>query len=99
MDTSICPDGMDAAALDVEQLLALRTQELQNALNSARALSDQAPCGLLTFDAAQRCVHVNRTLTNWLGRTEPPQFMHELVAPAWQDALQSYLDARRPLVH
>ena len=93
MDTSICPDGMDAAALDVEQLLALRTQELQNALNSARALSDQAPCGLLTFDAAQRCVHVNRTLTNWLGRTEPPQFMHELVAPAWQDALTEHVES------
>ncbi|MDP3836168.1 MAG: PAS domain S-box protein [Hydrogenophaga sp.] len=99
MDTSICADGMDTSALEFERLLALRTRELQTALDSARSLSDQATCGLLTFDAAQHCVHLNRTLLDWLGRTEAPQHLHELVAPQARDALTAHVESLRQSGH
>jgi PAS domain S-box-containing protein len=95
MDTSISPTGMEASALELEQLLALRTQELQSALNSARALSDQAPCGLLTFDATQRCVYLNQTLLGWLGREEAPLHLHDLVVPDARGALTAHVESLR----
>ncbi|WP_084360526.1 PAS domain-containing sensor histidine kinase [Hydrogenophaga palleronii] len=93
MDTPICPPGMETSALDVEHLLALRTQELQAALDSARALCDQAPCGLLTFDAQLRCLHINQTLLGWLGRSEAPTHLHELVAAGAREALTAHVES------
>lgn len=95
MDTSICPDGMDAPEQQqrLEQLLALRTQELQAALDSARSLCDQATCGLLTFDAAQRCVHLNQTLHNWLGHGSVGAHLNGLVAPRSREALTAHVES------
>lgn len=95
MDTSICPDGMDAPEQQqrLEQLLALRTQELQAALDSARSLCDQATCGLLTFDAAQRCVHLNQTLHNWLGHGSAGAHLNGLVAPRSREALTAHVES------
>lgn len=95
MDTSICPDGMDAPEQQqrLEQLLALRTQELQAALDSARSLCDQATCGLLTFDAAQRCVHLNQTLHNWLGHGAADAHLNGLVTPRSREALTAHVES------
>jgi PAS domain S-box-containing protein len=95
MDTSICPDGMDAPEQQqrLEQLLALRTQELQAALDSARSLCDQATCGLLTFDAAQRCVHLNQTLHNWLGHGAAGAHLNGLVTPRSREALTAHVES------
>jgi len=95
MDTSICPDGMETPEQQLERLLALRTQELQAALDSARSLCDQAPCGLLTFDAAQRCVHLNQALLGWLGHGAPGMPLNELVAPRSRDALTAHVESLR----
>ncbi|WP_137917790.1 PAS domain S-box protein [Hydrogenophaga sp. 2FB] len=99
MDTPSSSEGMETAELALDHLLALRTQELQAALDSARALSDSAPCGLLTFDAAQHCVHVNQTLLGWLGRTEPARHLHDLVVPAWHDAISAHAESLRQSGH
>lgn len=95
MDTSICPDGMETPEQQLERLLALRTQELQTALDSARSLCDQAPCGLLTFDAAQRCVHLNQALLGWLGHGAPGMPLNELVAPRSRDELTAHVESLR----
>lgn len=95
MDTSICPDGMETPEQQLERLLALRTQELQAALDSARSLCDQASCGLLTFDSAQRCVHLNQALLGWLGHGAPGMPLTELVAPRSRDALTTHVESLR----
>lgn len=95
MDTSICPDGMETPEQQFERLLALRTQELQAALDSARSLCDQATCGLLTFDTAQRCVHLNQALLGWLGHGAPGMPLNELVAPRSRDALTTHVESLR----
>lgn len=95
MDTSICPDGMETPEQQLERLLALRTQELQAALDSARSLCDQATCGLLTFDTAQRCVHLNQALLGWLGHGAPGMPLNELVAPRSRDTLTTHVESLR----
>ncbi|MGQ3003808.1 MAG: PAS domain-containing sensor histidine kinase [Hydrogenophaga sp.] len=95
MDNSICPDGMETPEQQLERLVALRTQDLQSALDSARSLVDQAPCGLLTFDDAQRCVHLNQALLGWLGHGAPGMPLNELVAPRSRDALTAHVEALR----
>lgn len=95
MDNAICPEGMDTPEQQFERMLALRTQELQAALDSARSLCDQAPCGLLTFDAAQRCVHLNQALQGWLGHGAPGTHLNELVAPRSRDALNTHVESLR----
>jgi PAS domain S-box-containing protein len=95
MDNSICPDGMETPEQQLERLLALRTQELQTALDSARSLCDQAPCGLLTFDSAQRCVHLNQALLGWLGHGTAGMPLNELVAPRSRDALVAHVESLR----
>lgn len=95
MDNAICPDGMDTPEHEFERMLALRTQELQAALDSARSLCDQAPCGLLTFDAAQRCVHLNQTMLTWLGHGAPGAPLNELVAPRSREALRTHVESLR----
>jgi PAS domain S-box-containing protein len=95
MDNSICPDGMETPEQQLERLVALRTQDLQSALDSARSLVDQAPCGLLTFDDAQRCVHLNQALLGWLGHGAPGMPLNELVAPRSRDALTTHVEALR----
>jgi PAS domain S-box-containing protein len=101
MDTSICPDGMDTPEQQqrLEQLLALRTQELQAALDSARSLCDQATCGLLTFDAAQRCVHLNQTLHSWLGHGSAGVHLNGLVTPRSREALTAHVESLRQSGH
>ncbi|QHE88013.1 PAS domain-containing sensor histidine kinase [Hydrogenophaga sp. BPS33] len=98
MDTPSVP-GMETAELAHDQPLDARTQELQAALDSARALSDSAPCGLLTYDAAQHCVYVNQTLLGWLGRSRTALHLHELVAPAWHGALGAHVESLRQSGH
>ncbi|MDR7094408.1 PAS domain-containing sensor histidine kinase [Hydrogenophaga laconesensis] len=95
MDNAICPEGMDTPEQQFERLLALRTQELQAALDSARSLCDQATCGLLTFDAAQRCVQLNQALRTWLGHGAPGATLGELVAPRSRDALNTHVESLR----
>ena len=95
MDNSICPDGMETPEQQLERLVALRTQELQTALDSARSLVDQAPCGLLTFDDTQRCVHLNQALLGWLGHGAPGIPLNELVAPRSRDALTAHVESLR----
>ncbi len=95
MDNSICPDGMETPEQQLERLVALRTQELQTALDSARSLVDQAPCGLITFDDAQRCVHLNQALSGWLGHGSPGMPLNELVAPRSRDALTTHVESLR----
>lgn len=95
MDNAICPEGMDTPEQQFERMLALRTQELQAALDSARSLCDQAPCGLLTFDSAQRCVHLNQAMQTWLGHGTPGAPLNELVAPRSRDALNSHVESLR----
>ncbi len=95
MDNSICADGMETPEQQLERLVALRTQDLQSALDSARSLVDQAPCGLLTFDDAQRCVHLNQALLGWLGHGAPGMPLNELVAPRSRDALTAHVEALR----
>ena len=58
---------MDTSATTTEQQLAPITDELLAALSAARALYDNAPCGLLALDAELRCVNINQTLLDWLG--------------------------------
>lgn len=58
---------MDTSATTSEQQLAPITDELLAALSAARALYDNAPCGLLALDADLRCVNINQTLLDWLG--------------------------------
>jgi PAS domain S-box-containing protein len=95
MDNSICPDGMETPEQQLERLVALRTQELQTALDSARSLVDQAPCGLITFDDAQHCVHLNQALSGWLGHGSPGMPLNELVAPRSRDALTTHVESLR----
>jgi PAS domain S-box-containing protein len=95
MDNSICPDGMETPEQQLERLVALRTQELQTALDSARSLVDQAPCGLITFDDAQRCVYLNQALSGWLGHGSPGMPLNELVAPRSRDALTTHVESLR----
>lgn len=95
MDNSICPDGMETPEQQLERLVALRTQDLQSALDSALSLVDQAPCGLLTFDDAQRCVHLNQALLGWLGHGAAGMPLNELVAPRSRDALTAHVEALR----
>lgn len=77
---------MDTSATTSEQQLAPITDELLAALSSARALYDNAPCGLLALDADLRCVNINQTLLDWLGtdRDEILMFrkLTDLAAPA-----------------
>ena len=77
---------MDTSATTSEQQLAPITDELLDALSSARALYDHAPCGLLALDADLRCVNINQTLLDWLGtdRDEILMFrkLTDLAAPA-----------------
>ncbi|MGQ3118271.1 MAG: PAS domain-containing sensor histidine kinase [Hydrogenophaga sp.] len=86
---------METPEQQLERLVALRTQDLQSALDSARSLVDQAPCGLLTFDDAQRCVHLNQALLGWLGHGAPGMPLNELVAPRSRDALTAHVEALR----
>jgi PAS domain S-box-containing protein len=99
MDTSICPDGMDASATDCARLLSERTKELETALLCARSLCDQAPCGLLSFDVEQRCTHLNQTLLGWLGHdrqdTSVPKSLRELVAPRWREQASAHVETLR----
>ena len=77
---------MDTSATTTEQQLAPITDELLAALSAARALYDNAPCGLLALDAELRCVNINQTLLDWLGtdRDEVVMFrkLTDLTAPA-----------------
>ncbi|MFN7120634.1 MAG: PAS domain S-box protein [Hydrogenophaga sp.] len=76
---------MDTSAPTTEQQLAPITDELLAALSAARALYDNAPCGLLALDAELRCVNINQTLLDWLGtdRDEVLMFrkLTDLTAP------------------
>ncbi len=76
---------MDTSAPTTEQQLAPITDELLAALSAARALYDNAPCGLLALDAELRCVNINQTLLDWLGadRDEVVMFrkLTDLTAP------------------
>lgn len=76
---------MDTSAPTTEQQLAPITDELLAALSAARALYDNAPCGLLALDAELRCVNINQTLLDWLGtdRDEVVMFrkLTDLAAP------------------
>ena len=58
---------MDTSAPTPAQQLAPITDELLAALSAARALYDNAPCGLLALNAEMRCVNINQTLLDWLG--------------------------------
>jgi PAS domain S-box-containing protein len=77
---------MDTSAMTSEQQLAPITDELLAALSAARALYDNAPCGLLALDAELRCININQTLLDWLDadRDEVVMFrkLTDLTAPA-----------------
>ena len=71
----------------------------QAALDSARSLCDQATCGLLTFDAAQRCVHLNQTLHSWLGHGSAGVHLNGLVTPRSREALTAHVESLRQSGH
>ncbi len=87
---------MDTSASTTEQQLAPITDELMAALNAARALYDNAPCGLLALDADLRCVNVNQTLLDWLGmdREEVVMFMTlvDLAAPECHNLASTHVE-------
>jgi PAS domain S-box-containing protein len=69
METIVSPDRTDTPSPELEHLVALRTQELQHALERAQALYDLAPCGYLSLDTELHVVNANATLLTWLGCT------------------------------
>ena len=69
MENSVSPTRTDTASPELERLVALRTQELEQALARAQSLYDLAPCGYLSLDAELRTVGINQTLLNWLDRS------------------------------
>ena len=69
MENSVSPTRTDTASPELERLVALRTQELEQALARAQSLYDLAPCGYLSLDAELRTVGINQTLLNWLNRS------------------------------
>ena len=79
------------AATDLEAVVALRTRELQQALDRAQSLYDQAPCGYLSLDAELRFVNINQTLLNWLGYSREEVLLHrdlfDLVDPALREKI------------
>lgn len=79
------------AAPDLEAVVALRTRELQQALDRAQSLYDQAPCGYLSLDAGLRFVNINQTLLNWLGYSREEVLLHrdlfDLVDPALRERI------------
>jgi PAS domain S-box-containing protein len=82
---------------DLEAQVALRTQELQQALDRAQALYDHAPCGYLSLDADLRFVNINQTLLNWLGYTRDEVVQHrdlfDLIDPAQRETITERLDS------
>ncbi len=87
---------MDTSAPINEQQLAPITDELLGALSAARALYDNAPCGLLALDAELRCLNINQTLLDWLGtdRDEVVMFrkLTDLSAPASRALAASHVE-------
>jgi PAS domain S-box-containing protein len=87
---------MDTSAPTNEQQLAPITDELLGALSAARALYDNAPCGLLALDAELRCLNINQTLLDWLGtdRDEVVMFrkLTDLSAPASRAQAASHVE-------
>ncbi|MDM7941064.1 MAG: PAS domain S-box protein [Hydrogenophaga sp.] len=87
---------MDTSAPTTEQQLAPIADELLAALNAARSLYDNAPCGLLALDANLRCVNINQTLLDWLGtdRNEVVMFrkLTDLTAPASRSAASMHVE-------
>ena len=91
MDHTLSPDRTDAAQ-DLEALVAQRTRELQQALDRAQALYDQAPCGYLSLDANLRFVNLNQTLLDWLGYSRDDVVgqmdVFDLIDPAWRQVAE-----------
>jgi PAS domain S-box-containing protein len=87
---------MDTSSPINEQQLAPITDELLGALSAARALYDNAPCGLLALDAELRCLNINQTLLDWLGtdRDEVVMFrkLTDLSAPASRALAASHVE-------
>ena len=69
MENSVSPLRTDTASPELERLVALRTQELEQALARAQSLYDLAPCGYVSLDLELRPVGINQTLLNWLGHS------------------------------
>jgi PAS domain S-box-containing protein len=94
MDHNLSPEQ---AMPDLEAQVALRTQELQQALDRAQALYDHAPCGYLSLDADLRFVNINQTLLNWLGYTRDEVVQHrdlfDLIDPAQRETITERLDS------
>jgi len=70
------PPSPVPASPDLESQVAQRTQELQQALDRAQSLYDNAPCGYLSLNADLHFVNVNQTLLNWLGYTREEVVQH-----------------------
>jgi PAS domain S-box-containing protein len=81
----------EQATPDLEAQVALRTRELQEALDRAQALYDHAPCGYLSLDASLRFVNINQTLLNWLGYTRDEVVTHrdlfDLIDPSLRETI------------
>lgn len=94
MDHNLSPEQ---ATPDLEAQVALRTQELQQALDRAQALYDHAPCGYLSLDADLRFVNINQTLLNWLGYARDEVVQHrdlfDLIDPAQRETITERLDS------
>jgi PAS domain S-box-containing protein len=56
-----------ANSLDVERLVAERTQSLQSELALAQQRYQQSPCGHMSLDASLRLTDINQTLLSGLG--------------------------------
>lgn len=96
MDHTLSPEQPSfSTAPDLEALVAQRTRELQLALDQARALYDNAPCGYLSLNAELRFVNINQTLLNWLGYTRDEVLLHrdlfDVIDPALHDKVSQRL--------
>lgn len=85
MEPTTSPQASLDTRLELERLVAERTQALQTALALANERLDRAPCGHLSMNGELRLFAINQTLLDWLGyqRTEVVDEMDlgALIAP------------------
>lgn len=84
------PTGAESSEL--ERLVQERTRALQAALDEARQLIDDAPCGYLSINERLEVVNVNQTLCKWLGYSREELLdkvgLFELIDPTRRSMLE-----------
>ncbi len=78
METAVSPTCSAQDDQNLEQQLAQRTAQLEEALARAQALYDNAPCGYVSFDIELNFVKANKTLIEWLGYSAGELFKRNL---------------------